>query len=229
MYPFVSQQCNLIGQTLAKVVMVNLICKSNTSGNDALGYLPIQEKLSKVYNKYGRHSGLTSVCGNMQVMCSRVRTGEKTKVLDVRMDRIENYTKLAEASLTGSMCNSFCARFSLDDRDDMGNWYGEMQTFNKNVKIVLDYRALVTKLADMNYGTPRNRVLDFPQSRLDGKGLETSSFFEDICVCQENNKREKRKRVEPVETVEQDTFDFMEHIMYEEAARDDKRKRLKQM
>jgi len=181
MYPFVSQQCNLIGQTIQDVVMVNFICKSGSGMGISLGYTPVKDQLKEVQEKYGRHSGLTQLCGNMQVMCSRVRTGQKTKILDICMDCIPTYRQLCYASHMGGMVKGFGARFTEADRKDSKNKKGTVKTFARNVRKILQYRPYKVKVV-RSMGEPRLTVLDFPVGRLKCDDIDEELVYDYICA-----------------------------------------------
>jgi len=189
MYPFVSQRCNVIGQTMERVVMVQLCVRKrgfrkqtdDPTYDYTRTYEPMSLKLKKIENMYGSHAALTATCREMQVIASRVKTGERTKVLDVSLHGLGFYKNFTYAAYTGANCDGYCARFTAEDRLDADNKLGTVQVFNNHVREIVRLRAL--KLVVKCKATGHyNDALFFPHDRLCVHGITEDMFLDEICM-----------------------------------------------
>jgi len=182
MYPFVSQRCNVIGQTLERVVMVQFAVKDRTMRAPYVNtYEPMKFKLANIQKLYGVHSAIATSCRELQVMASRVKTGARTKVLDVLPPKLETHADITYAALTGATCDGYCARFTVDDRKEAWDRKGEISVFNNNIRELMDLRLLkyVVKGEASGY---YNDALIFPSDRMCTDGITNEMFLDDICI-----------------------------------------------
>lgn len=182
MYPFVAQQVSLIGLTLDDVTMLQVAC-SYVKGDQLCynrTYEPMDVRMKQVQDMYGEHAPLTSLCRQFQVILTRVKTNQRTTVLDV--DAHVPYTQINYRAMTGMDCNGLCALFTVEDRLN-GN---HVKNTIINLKRAIEYRKWkVTNFtqdrmmdgSNQEFVYIRNNVLDFPRTR-----LEPQTFTPDVIL-----------------------------------------------
>lgn len=178
MYPFVAQQIGLIGLTLDEIVVLRVSLKVNYHSNRPYvrSYEPIRDQLATIQHKYKNYSYLTDLCKQLQVVTTRVKTGSKTKMIDLELENI-SFMHLNYDAMTGIGCKGFMTFLDTEDRRliriKQGNMYNKIVDMKKKIM----YRSMKMKQCSKNAAPVSEYPFDFPCVRCRSDNSVSSDYL----------------------------------------------------
>ena len=187
MYPFVAQRIGLIGLTLNKVVSLQVAIPKTWADGYVRSYVPMKDTLEQIHYRFGKWSVLTNTCRQLQVILTRVQTGSKTNIIDVKYDGLD-YKYMNYWAMTGAELDGFGALFSIEDRAS----FHKMDIVNTRLKKAIKYRPYKVDIVNKTNNSTLSCSLAFPEERLEIDFITQDMVLDNIVGMPESDHKRIR-------------------------------------